>query len=302
MLPHGLAAFHAVVQAGSIRKASAALGLAPSSISRQVAILEQQIGTRLLERSVGGVALTHAGTLVADFAKSMVFDFEALQADLNDLRGTRRRLIRISAVESIVSGGPLEAVEAFRRRFESVSFALLVTPAPQVLDAVTRGECDVGVAFCALPHPDIITVASIPEPIVLVTQPDHPLGGRPVSLGDLRDYPVALPDTNFGVRRIFDQACVSAGLAVVPALSSNAFEALRDFVRCGAGIAVLPLRAVTREQELGRLISSHISEPSLNGTTIDIIIRKRRMPRIVRLFVEELAREISEHAPPGLIL
>ncbi len=63
MFPSELRAFYAVAQSGSIRKASELLDIAPSSVSRKVAVLEQQIGTVLLERTSIGVRLTHAGSL-----------------------------------------------------------------------------------------------------------------------------------------------------------------------------------------------------------------------------------------------
>jgi DNA-binding transcriptional LysR family regulator len=72
MFPGPLRAFHEAVQAGSIRKASEKLGLAPSSVSRQIAILEHLMGTALFNRSLGGVELTHAGALVAEYAKATV--------------------------------------------------------------------------------------------------------------------------------------------------------------------------------------------------------------------------------------
>ena len=65
MVLNPLRLFHEVARTGSIRKASEVLKLAPSSVSRQVLILERQIGTTLLDRSAAGVALTPAGQLVA---------------------------------------------------------------------------------------------------------------------------------------------------------------------------------------------------------------------------------------------
>jgi DNA-binding transcriptional LysR family regulator len=58
MFPSELRAFHAVAQSGSIRKAAEQLDVAPSSVSRKMALLEYQIGTALLKRKSSGVALT----------------------------------------------------------------------------------------------------------------------------------------------------------------------------------------------------------------------------------------------------
>lgn len=287
-----LRAFHAVAQSGSIRKASELLEIAPSSVSRKVALLEHHIGTTLLDRTAGGVKLTHAGSLVAEYSRSVILDYDSLRADLNDRRGSRRKLIRVEAVESIVSGGLLEAVAAFRAKYDAVSFRLTVVPAPQVVEDVRRGDCDLGVTFCCPPQPDIVKVASIPEPIMLVVPNGHPLAAaKSVSLNDLEGRSLAVPDVTFGVRRILDRAAQEAGLAVTsnPALSSNMFEALREFVRCGAGIAILPYRAVMRESARNTLKVVPIDHPALSEATIDVItLRKHHPARIVVSFIDQL--------------
>jgi DNA-binding transcriptional LysR family regulator len=297
MFPSELRAFHAVAQSGSIRKASELLEIAPSSVSRKVALLEHHIGTTLLDRTSGGVKLTHAGSLVAEYARTVILDYDSLRADLNDWRGSRRKLIRVEAVESIVSGGLLEAVAAFRTKYDAVSFRLTVVPAPQVVEDVRRGECDLGVTFCCPPQPDIVKVASIPEPIVLVVPNDHPLAGvKSVTLNDLEGSSLALPDVTFGVRRILDRAAQEAGLAATlnPALSSNMFEALREFVRCGAGIAILPYRAVMRESARNSLKVIPIDHPALREATIDVItLRKHHPARIVANFIDQLTQTLD---------
>jgi DNA-binding transcriptional LysR family regulator len=302
MYPSELRAFHAVAQSGSIRKASELLHMAPSSVSRKVALLEHEFGTALLDRTSVGVSLTHAGTLVAEYARSVVLDYDSLRADLNDTRGSRRKLIRVETVESIVSGGLVEAVAAFRTKFDAVTFGIRMVPAPQVVEDVQRGECELGLTFCCPPQTDVMKLASIPEPIILVVPNDHALaGGGPVKLAALAGLPLALPDLSFGVRRIFDRAMQEAGITSVagPALSSNSFEALRDFVRCGAGVAILPYRAVLRESTHKWLKAVSIDHPVLRETTIDIItLRKYRPPRVVTAFTEQLVRTLGAAATP----
>lgn len=303
MFPGELRAFHIVAQTGSIRKASEVLNIAPSSVSRKVALLEHQIGTTLLERTANGVVLTHAGTLVAEYARTVVLDYETLRADLNDRRGSRRKLISLAVVESSVFECLLNSVAAFRSRFDTVSFRLTMMPAPHVVEEVRRGECDVGLTFCCPPRSDVVIMAQISEPIVLAAPNGHRLaGGEPVTLESLRDVPLALPDLSFGVRRIVDQAChdVGLGTALNPAFTSNSFEAIRNFVRCGAGVAVLPQRAVLRESLIGNIRMIPIEHASFKSTTIDVVtLGKRRIPRVVDEFIRDLVREYKASVVAG---
>jgi len=288
-----LRAFDETARAGSIRKASEALGVAPSSISRSIAVLEREMGTRLLARSSGGVTLTHAGQLVADYARAVLLDYDSLRADLDDMRGTQRRLLRLVLVESVASHGPIGAIAKFIEKYRAVSFDLRLLPAPGVIEAVKQDRCDIGVAFCADPAPELSILARIPEPIMLAVPAASSLAG-PVELRALAGLRLGIPDATFGVRRILDRACAREGVRIAPVLSSNVFETLRDFVRCGAGAAILPMRAVARQARAGEMKAIALADPAFRDTTLDIIVlRKRRLPRVLRAFAEMLIAEIG---------
>jgi DNA-binding transcriptional LysR family regulator len=295
MFSTSLRAFDEVVRAGSIRKASEALGVAPSSVSRHIAILEREVGTALFDRRARGVELTHAGSLVADYTRSVLLEYDTLRTDLDDIRGIQRRLLRVALVESVASFGPISAISKFREQFGAVAFNLRLMPAPRVVEAVKEGLCDIGLAYCAAPDPEILMLANVPEPIVLVVRSDHPLASASeVELTDIAELPLALPDFDFGVRQILDRACAAAGLRLSPVLSSNTFETLRDFARCGSGAAVLPLRALGRPQPPAELRAIPLAGAVFRDATIDVIVlRKRRLPRVVKAFVETLLAEIS---------
>jgi DNA-binding transcriptional LysR family regulator len=288
-----LRAFEETARAGSIRKASQSLGVAPSSVSRNIAVLEHEIGTKLIERRAGGVSLTHSGELVAAYARSVLLDYDSLRADLDDMRGTERRLVRIVLVESVASCGPIGAIAKFTEKYRSVSFNLRLVPAPRVVEAVRQDQCEIGLAFCAEPAPDIQVLARVPEPIMLAMPAGHALSS-PVDLRELAGLRLALPDIDFGIRQIFDRACACAGVQITPVLTSNVFETLRDFVRCSAGAAVLPMGAIARHLRAGELRAVALSDAPFRDATIDVVVlRKRRLPRVVKAFADILIAEIK---------
>jgi DNA-binding transcriptional LysR family regulator len=289
-----LRAMEETARQGSIRKASDSLGVAPSSVSRSIAILEREMGTSLFDRSAGGVELTYAGRLVADYARAVLLDYDTLRADLDDRRGTQRRLLKLALVESVTSHGPVAAASKLLERFHAVSFDVQVMPAPRVVEAVREGRCDIGIGFCAEPDPELLTLASVPEPIVLAVRPDHAWKNTArIELGALTGLALAVPGFEFGVRRILDRASAAAGVALTTVLTSNDFEILRGFARSGAGAAILPQRAVLQDRARGHLKIVPLAGTAFRDTTIDIVVlRKRRLPRIVRAFADVLIQEI----------
>jgi DNA-binding transcriptional LysR family regulator len=295
MFFRSLRVFHETVRLQSIRKASASLGLAPSSASRQISALEHQFGTSLLDRSATGISLTHAGALVEEFARTVLLDYDSLKTDLDDYKGGRRALIRIAAVESAMIAGPATAIAEFRKRFEKVSFTLNMLPAPHVVEVVKHGDADIGITFAPEPDPDLETVARLDEPLYLVTRLGVlPAGTKTVSLGDIVDLPLGLPAADFGIRRLLDNACKSAGVRLSPVLASSSFEALRQFVLEGGGAAILPGRALRGQFADGVLQATMLEDKRLRHTTLDVImLRKRRPSRILKLFRDRLISSLA---------
>jgi DNA-binding transcriptional LysR family regulator len=296
MFPDPMRAFLLVVQTGSVRKASERLGLNPSSVSRQIVVLERQCGTALFRRDANRLTVTDAGAIVADYAEATVTGFDSLRSDIDDLRG-RQRLITVAMVESITSAGPAAAAERFRRSHPGVSFDFHVVPAPEVIEAVRHNRCDLGIAFCSRPAADIRVVARAHEPVVLLAPADLDLGRGPIGLAVLAAQAIALPQRAFGIRQILEDACAAQGVAIRPTMETNSFEALRDFVRAGAGVALVPFRAAIREAEGGRARLYGIDHPAFRDSTLDLIVATgQRLPRLTHAFIEDLRHAmIAEH-------
>jgi DNA-binding transcriptional LysR family regulator len=295
MFLKSLRVFHEAVRLQSIRKASDHLRMAPSSASRQIALLEHQIGTNLLDRSASGVAVTHAGALVIEFARTVLLDYDSLRTDLDDYKGGRRAQIKIAAVEGVMGSGPLAVITSFRKDFEHVSFTLNMMPAPAVVEAVRQGSADIGLTFSPQPDPDLETIVLFREPLFLVTlDTGDSERAASVSMRELAAIGLALPAPDFGITRLLDAAARSEGVKLVPVLSSNSFEALRQFVLSGGGGAVLPGRMLDQRRD-PMLKFTPIKDKYLEHTDIEMMmLPKRRQSRILRLFRDRLVRSLRE--------
>jgi DNA-binding transcriptional LysR family regulator len=290
--PGGLRAFYEAIRAGSIRGASETLELAPSSVSRQIQLLEHEMGAQLFDRSAAGVVPTHAGRMVAEFARAVLLDYDSLRSDINERRGVRTGLIRIAAVESTISERVVSAITKFRERFPGVNFQLRMLPAAKVIEAIKRGEVDIGVTFCAPPDTELIFHARFAEPVVLAISPGHPWADRSaVPLAELKHIALGMPELSFGVRRLFDAALQAQGLTLRPALTSDSFEALRGFARQGSGGSILPRLTIETDRKAGLLKMLSLSDDMLNNTTADVIaLRSRKPARLLRLFIDEMQK------------
>jgi DNA-binding transcriptional LysR family regulator len=120
---------------GSIRRAAEVLYVAPSAVSRQIALLEQNFGAPLFERHATGVRLTTAGEVFAQQAHATVRDFDRLQSEIDDLQQLRRGLVKIFSVEATVAGLLYRTVEEFGRDYPGITYEVRVS-APNISDGI----------------------------------------------------------------------------------------------------------------------------------------------------------------------
>jgi DNA-binding transcriptional LysR family regulator len=295
-MSNALRYFLQVAQCGSIRVAAEKLNVAPSAISRHIQNLEQELGLPMFERNARGVSLTEAGELYVRHARTVFMDRERVRLEIDDLKGLRRGHIRITTIDGIVAGPLSNATSSFRRLHPGVTIRLQSTSTEMVNKAVREGEADVGIAYQATPVEGVNIVLQLLDPLLLVVSPSHQLARR--SIVDVReslDYPLALPESTFGIRMLVNAACRAERIALKPSLETNSIEALRGFALSGAGVTMLHGLSISREVELGILKGIPFRQPILQQAWIEISTQDgRQLPSIVERFTEHLKTTFSK--------
>src|SRR4051794_15723303 len=121
MTLHQLRIFLAVAQATTLTRASKQLGLAQPSLSKQLATLEEGIGTQLFERAHKRMVLTDAGRLLLHHAQGVISGIDEAEAGLRAFADGKRAIIRIAGINSVIKvlvpealrrcGGPASGIE-----------------------------------------------------------------------------------------------------------------------------------------------------------------------------------------------
>lgn len=289
-MSNALRYFLQVAQSGSIRLAAEKLNVAPSAVSRHIQNLEQDLGLPVFERNARGVSLTEAGELYVHHARTVFLDRERVRLEIDDLKGLRRGHIRITTIDGIVAGPLSNATSSFRKLHPGVTIHLRSTGTETVNKAVREGEADVGIAYQPTPVEGVNIILRILDPLLLVVSPSHQLANR--SIIDVRealDYPLALPESTFGIRMLINSACRAERIAFKPSLETNSIEALRGFALSGAGVTMLHGMSISREVELGILRGIPFRQPILQQAWIEISTQEgRQLPTIVERFTEHL--------------
>lgn len=287
--------FLEVVRSGSLTEASKRLNVAVSAVSRQIAGLENVLGTVLFERRPRGMVLSAAGELLAVHARKSALEAERVVGDILALQGERRGTVRLACTEGFAVDFLPRAMVEFRERHPSIVFQLQVVAPAEVTRRVGDGDVDIGITFSRVPVKGIKIEHRQPGPVVAVMHRRHPLAKqKQVTLAQLAAYPLALPEPDTTVRQLFDIACSRQQLLIEPAFSSNYFQALFSFAAAGGGISIAGEVSVRHRVALGDVVAPRIRDRGMDGRSIELqTLVGRTLPRAVQTFLDFLKQRLT---------
>ena len=291
--------FLEVARSGSLTLASERLHVAASAISRQIAGLEQALGTPLFERHSRGMVLNAAGEILADHARQTLLDAERAIEDIRALQGLRSGRVRLAATEAFANDFLPRAIVAFRREHAGILFELNAAVHAAVTEAVRNGDADIGLTFSRAPEPGIKVEHQQPAPVLVLMPPGHPLAAADsVTLKQMQAWPLALPWAQTTVRELIDLACSRQRLLLQPVLTTNNMATLHNFVLHGGGLAVSGEVSVRQLVAAGRMAARPIADAGLDLREVEVqTLAGRTLPTAVRSFVEHLARQLDGTPP-----
>ncbi|MEN2471707.1 LysR family transcriptional regulator [Burkholderia sp. GS2Y] len=290
--------FLEVVNAGSVADAATRLNVVPSAVSRQIARLENELGTPLFVRQSRGMVPSKAGEMLAAYARRSQLDAEQISLEIDALRGEAERTIRIACTEGFAAHFLPRAMADFRRTVAPASFEVVVDTAAEVTQRVRDGECDIGLTFSFGPSKDIQICFSAPSPVFAIVASSHPLArAEQVSFRELLAYPLALPGVHSTLHKLIDIYCSREGVACKSVLRSATLETLLGFTLASDAVTFCGELVVRPRLASGELVALPVPELTTGERAIEIqTLARRELPPLLQSFVEHLSNGISPSA------
>jgi DNA-binding transcriptional LysR family regulator len=268
--------FQLVAQLGSIRQAARALNVAPSSISRVIGQLEDELQTPLFERIRQRLKLTSAGEILLYRSRASLGEMTRAYTEINDLQGLRRGTITVAVVESIARGLLLDVMAAFWEQYPAITVDIKVVGSEQAFDAVADGACDIGIAFDIKTPRNAQRLAGTMLSLGALMHPGHRLAGR----SELRLFDLA------GERVVLSDASLSLGTSIEEALNGSLFDfgrraltnsitVMADLAMRGNGVALQTRVGVQREIRSGALVFVPLRDPKLRPRKLMLLSRAK---------------------------
>jgi DNA-binding transcriptional LysR family regulator len=293
--------FLEVVRSGSLTEAAARLNVSASAISRQVAMLEDMLGAPLFERRPRGMAPSPAGELLAAHARRGEMEAERVVSDIQGLRGLRRGHVRIACSSGFANEFLPQRIVAFRALHPGIQFELKACDSADVTNAVLLGNADIGLTYSRAAVQGVHVAHRQAASVFALMHPGHALAKfRSVTLAQMLPFPIGLPGPDTTVRQLFDVACSNRGVVFEPALVSNRFEALANFVLLGGGLAIAGEISVRERVRRGEMHATEIRERGMRARSVELqTLAGRTLPEVVRTFLDFLCEALPPPAAPA---
>lgn len=258
--------FTRIVEIGSVTRASQSLHVAQPALSLQINRLEEELGKKLLMRSVRGVTPTEAGVAVYKQAQLILKQVEAthLIAHQADVGPAGRVAIGLPWTVTSVLG--LKLLQHVRTHLTSVRLEVMEGPSSVLASMLAQGKLDLAVLFDASMDAGLRMKPLVSEPLMLVGARGTLEGRTATTLADVAVLPLLLLSRPNGIREVIERAWAAQGVRPQGVAEINAPALLIEAVRAGLGFAVLPSCAMEGNLQRGELDAIELEGGTLTRT------------------------------------
>ncbi|HKE86616.1 MAG TPA: LysR family transcriptional regulator [Vicinamibacterales bacterium] len=272
----------AIAESGSFTAAGEKLHVSQSAISRQILLLEDELGEPVFHRIGRRIRITPAGESLLQLSHRVFQDLQDTVSLISDKRESLRGTIRlVGGMTVCLYVFPLLLSEV-RRIHPHLDMKVTVGSAERSIAMLRSGAGDLGLLTLPVEASDLVSVEALREELLLITYPAHPLAKKkPITPLDLDKQSFVLFETGSITRRLVDEFFARERIAPEIIMETENVEIIKAMVRSGLGISIIPWQAAAADVRTKQLFCSRIAGTSLERQTGWLYPKMSRLPRAV---------------------
>ena len=294
----------AIADTGSFTAAGEKLRVSQSAISRQVLLLEAELGEAVFHRIGRRIRITPAGESLLQLSHRVFQDVQdtvsAISETQESLRGTMRLVGGMTVCLYVFPA----LLAEMRRTHPNLDLKVTVGSADRSIAMLRSGAGDLGLVTLPVDSADLVSVPVLQEELLLTTYPAHPLAKkRQIVPADLDKQSYILFETGSVTRRLVDEFFTRERIEPDIVMETENVEIIKAMVRYGLGISIVPWQAAAADVEAKALFCSRIAGHTLRRQTGWLYPKMSRLPRpvseVMRVFDEIRPRFEEAAGAPG---
>ena len=286
--------FICVAETGSLSRASDRLHTVQPALSRQIKLLEHEIGVELFTRHIRGMELTEAGRTFLDRMTGLVRQIETSVHDVQSLRAEVRGHVALGIMPTISTVLSVRLVRRVKEAFPDIQLRIAEGYSVHLLEWLQRGDIDITFQYGSSSNYHLRSEEMLVEDIVLISAPNS-LGetAGEISLEEAAKLPLALPSETFGLRRVLESAAAANGVSITPDYQVDSFWVIKSLVESGICHSLMPVSSVLQQVQAG-LIETRRLTPEVQRQILLLMPNDRVNTRATDAVIGLLRKEVNK--------
>lgn len=290
-----------VSELGSLSKASDRLNIAQPALSRQVRMLEEELGVRLFDRHGRGMVVTEAGQDVIRHAHRVLGELEEIRGCVSDDNAPLRGHVSIGMPPTVADILTEPLVKVFSEKHPEATLRIVSAYSAYLLDWLHRGDVDVAILFEAKSARSLRSTHLLEEMLHLIGPASANLSPlQPVRFADLADQRMLLPSGGHELRKILEDSSRDAGFELQVSVEADSYSTLKDLVKSGYGMTILPIAPIHQDLQSGALSHAPLINPSPVRRLMISYPADRPTPRLAKFAGNMLAKTAKSLVESGV--
>ncbi len=295
----------AIAETGSFTACGKKLHVSQSAISRQIMLLEEELGEPLFLRVGRRVRMTAAAESLVQLGARVFQDVRETVSAITDHSRVLQGTLRIAGGMTVCLYVLPLLFRRLRKVHPQLDVRLTVATAGQSVESIRAGRVDAGLLTLPVEEPDLVTVPVMHEELLVITTPAHALAGRRrITPHDLEGQPFVLFEPGSATRHVIDRFFAAENIEPNIVMDTENVEIIKAMVKTGLGIGIVPYQAVAREVRAGQLFCTRIDGHNLVRETGWVYPRASRVPRVIQELLkafDEIKGRLRLAPPPGRV-